>query len=149
MYCFFFFQAEDGIRDLVRSRGLGDVYKRQMDAFAKVTGRHYNLFDYVGHPDAERVVIIMGSGADTAEATVNYLVEKGEKVGVLKVRLYRPFSVDYFIKALPKSVKNVVVLDRTKEPGSMGEPLYMDIVNALSEGGRSNVKVIGGRYGLP
>ena len=124
------------------------IVQEMMDAFAKVTGRHYNLFDYVGHPEAERVVILMGSGADTAEATVNYLVEKGEKVGLLKVRLYRPFSVEYFIKALPKSVKNVVVLDRTKEPGSMGEPLYMDVVNALAEGQRSNIKVIGGRYGL-
>ena len=119
-----------------------------MDEFAKVTGRHYNLFDYVGHPEAERVVIIMGSGADTAEATVNYLVEQGEKVGVLKVRLYRPFSLDYFMKALPASVKKIAVLDRTKEPGAMGEPLYLDIVNALAEGDRSNVKVIGGRYGL-
>ena len=124
------------------------IVQEMMDAFAKVTGRHYNLFDYVGHPEAERVVILMGSGADTAEATVNYLVEKGEKVGLLKVRLYRPFSVEYFIKALPKSVKNVVVLDRTKEPGSMGEPLYMDVVNALAEGQRANIKVIGGRYGL-
>ena len=124
------------------------IVQEMMDAFAKVTGRHYNLFDYVGHPDAERVVIIMGSGADTAEATVNYLVEKGEKVGVLKVRLYRPFSIDYFIKALPKSVKSVVVLDRTKEPGSMGEPLYLDIVNALVESKRADIKVIGGRYGL-
>ncbi|MBI5944453.1 MAG: pyruvate:ferredoxin (flavodoxin) oxidoreductase [Chloroflexi bacterium] len=124
------------------------IVQEMMDKFAQVTGRHYNLFDYVGHPDAERVVILMGSGADTAEATVNYLVEKGEKVGLLKVRLYRPFSVEYFIKALPKSVKSVVVLDRTKEPGSMGEPLYMDVVNSLVEGQRSNVKAIGGRYGL-
>ncbi|MBK6790944.1 MAG: pyruvate:ferredoxin (flavodoxin) oxidoreductase [Anaerolineales bacterium] len=124
------------------------IVQEMMDAFAKVTGRHYNLFDYVGHPEAERVVILMGSGADTAEATVNYLVEKGEKVGLLKIRLYRPFSVDYFIKALPKSVKSTVVLDRTKEPGSMGEPLYMDVVNALAEGQRANIKVIGGRYGL-
>ena len=81
------------------------IVQAMMDEFAKVTGRHYNLFDYVGHPEAERVVIIMGSGADTAEATVNYLVEQGEKVGVLKVRLYRPFSLDYFTKALPASVK--------------------------------------------
>ncbi len=90
----------------------------------------------------------MGSGADTAEATINYLVEQGEKVGVLKVRLYRPFSLDYFMKALPTSVKKIAVLDRTKEPGAMGEPLYLDIVNALAEGDRSDVKVIGGRYGL-
>ena len=124
------------------------IVQSMMDEFAKVTGRHYNLFDYVGHPQAERVVIIMGSGADTAEATVNYLVEKGEKVGVLKVRLYRPFSLDYFMKSLPASVKGIAVLDRTKEPGAMGEPLYLDIVNALAEGERSDVKVIGGRYGL-
>lgn len=149
-----YFQARETVNPFYAATP--GIVQEMMDAFANVTGRHYNLFDYVGHPDAERVVIIMGSGADTAEATVNHLVEKGEKVGVLKVRLYRPFSVDYFIKALPKSVKNVVVLDRTKEPGSMGEPLYLDIVNALSEGGRlvlsgvegSNVKVIGGRYGL-
>jgi len=124
------------------------IVQDMMDEFAKVTGRHYNLFDYVGHPEAERVVIIMGSGGDTAEATVNYLVEQGEKVGVLKVRLYRPFSLDYFMKALPVSVKKIAVLDRTKEPGAMGEPLYLDIVNALSEGDRADVKVIGGRYGL-
>jgi pyruvate-ferredoxin/flavodoxin oxidoreductase len=124
------------------------IVQAMMDEFAKLTGRHYNLFDYVGHPEAERVVIIMGSGADTAEATVNHLVAQGEKVGVLKVRLYRPFSLDYFMKALPASVKNIAVLDRTKEPGAMGEPLYLDIVNALSEGQKSSIKVIGGRYGL-
>jgi pyruvate-ferredoxin/flavodoxin oxidoreductase len=124
------------------------IVQAMMDEFAKVTGRHYNLFDFVGHPDAERVLIIMGSGADTAEATVNHLVAQGEKVGLLKVRLYRPFSLDYFIKSLPASVKNIAVLDRTKEPGAMGEPLYLDIVNALAEGQRSNIKVIGGRYGL-
>ncbi len=124
------------------------IVQAMMDEFAKVTGRHYNLFDYVGHPEAERVMIIMGSGADTAEATVNHLVAQGEKVGLLKIRLYRPFSLDYFTKALPASVKKVVVLDRTKEPGAMGEPLYLDIVNALSEGGRSEIKAIGGRYGL-
>jgi pyruvate-ferredoxin/flavodoxin oxidoreductase len=124
------------------------IVQEMMDKFAQVTDRQYHLFDYVGHPEAERVVVIMGSGADTAEAAVDYLVGQGEKVGVLKVRLYRPFSVDYFIKALPQSIKNIAVLDRTKEPGSMGEPLYMDIVNALVEGGRGNIKVIGGRYGL-
>ena len=141
-----YFQARETVNPFYAATPA--IVQEMMDAFAKVTGRHYNLFDYVGHADAERVVIMMGSGADTAEATVNYLVEKGEKVGLLKVRLYRPFSVDYFIKALPKSVKSVVVLDRTKEPGSMGEPLYMDVVNALAEGQRSNVKAIGGRYGL-
>jgi pyruvate-ferredoxin/flavodoxin oxidoreductase len=124
------------------------IAQEMMDKFAKVTGRHYNLFDYTGDPNAERVIIIMGSGGEVAEETANYLAKKGEKVGVLQIRLYRPFSVEHFIKALPKSVKSIAVLDRTKEPGAMGEPLYMDIISALVEGQRSNVKVIGGRYGL-
>lgn len=145
-----YFQARETVNPFYAATP--GIVQEMMDAFAKVTGRHYNLFDYVGHPDAERVIILMGSGADTAEAAVNHLVEKGEKVGVLKVRLYRPFSVDYFIKALPKSVKSIAVLDRTKEPGSMGEPLYLDVVNALVEGQPSTFnfqpKVIGGRYGL-
>ena len=141
-----YFQARETVNSYYAATPA--IVQAMMDEFAKVTGRHYNLFDYVGHPEAERVVIIMGSGADTAEATVNHLVAQGEKVGVLKVRLYRPFSLDYFLKALPASVKNIAVLDRTKEPGAMGEPLYLDIVNALSEGQRSNIKVIGGRYGL-
>jgi pyruvate-ferredoxin/flavodoxin oxidoreductase len=124
------------------------IAQEMMDKFAKVTGRHYNLFDYSGHADAERVIIIMGSGGEVVDETVTYLANKGEKVGCLRVRLYRPFSVDHFVKALPKSVKSIAVLDRTKEPGAMGEPLYMDIVNALVEGNRQNIKVIGGRYGL-
>jgi pyruvate-ferredoxin/flavodoxin oxidoreductase len=124
------------------------IVQEIMDKFAKVTSRHYNLFDYSGDPEAERVVIIMGSGGETTEETVKYLAGKGEKVGALRVRLYRPFSVEHFIKALPKSVRSIAVLDRTKEPGSLGEPLYLDIVNALVEGNRQNVKVIGGRYGL-
>ncbi len=132
------------------------ITQEMMDKFAQITGRHYNLFDYSGHPEAERIIIVMGSGGEVVDETVAYLAKKGEKVGSLRVRLYRPFSVEHFIKALPKSVKSIAVLDRTKEPGSMGEPLYMDVVNALVEGQRlglsnvegSNVKVIGGRYGL-
>ena len=124
------------------------IVQEMMDKFAKVTGRHYNLFDYSGHPDAERVIIIMGSGGEVVDETVAYLARKGEKVGALRVRLYRPFSIEHFIKALPKSVKSIAVLDRTKEPGANGEPMYLDIVNALMEGNRSNIKVIGGRYGL-
>jgi pyruvate-ferredoxin/flavodoxin oxidoreductase len=119
-----------------------------MEKFAQITGRQYNLFDYYGDPNAERVVVIMGSGGETAVETVKYLAEKGEKVGAVLVRLYRPFSVEHFVKVLPKSVKSVAVLDRTKEPGASGEPLYLDIVSALVEGGRSDVKAIGGRYGL-
>jgi pyruvate-ferredoxin/flavodoxin oxidoreductase len=124
------------------------IVQEAMDKFAKLVGRQYHLFDYVGHPEAERVVVIMGSGGETAEETVNYLAAKGEKVGALRVRLYRPFSIEHFIKALPRSVKSIVVLDRTKEPGASGEPLYMDVINALVESQTSNVKVIGGRYGL-
>jgi pyruvate-ferredoxin/flavodoxin oxidoreductase len=124
------------------------IVQEAMDKFAQVTGRQYQLFDYSGHPEAERVMVIMGSGGETAEETARYLAAKGEKVGVIRVRLYRPFSVEYFIKALPQSVKSIVVLDRTKEPGTSGEPLYLDIVNALVEANRAGIKVIGGRYGL-
>ena len=124
------------------------IVQEAMDKFAKVAGRHYNLFDYFGHPEAERVIIIMGSGGETVAETVKYLAAKGEKVGAVLVRLYRPFSVEHFIKALPKSVKSIAALDRTKEPGSSGEPLYLDVVNALVEGKREGIKTIGGRYGL-
>ncbi|HEY6072524.1 MAG TPA: 2-oxoacid:acceptor oxidoreductase family protein, partial [Anaerolineales bacterium] len=124
------------------------ITQEAMDKFAQVTGRQYKLFDYYGDPNAERVVVVMGSGGETVVETVKYLASKGEKVGAVLVRLYRPFSVEHFIKALPKSVKSVAVLDRTKEPGASGEPLYLDIVNALVEGGRTDIKTIGGRYGL-
>jgi len=124
------------------------IVQEAMDNFAKVVGRQYHLFDYVGAPDAERVVVVMASGGETAEAAVQYLIEKGEKVGVLRVRLYRPFSIKHFAEALPKTVKSIAVLDRTKEPGATGEPLYLDIVDALSDSNRSNIKIIGGRYGL-
>jgi pyruvate-ferredoxin/flavodoxin oxidoreductase len=124
------------------------IVQEMMDKFAKVTGRHYNLFDYSGHPEAERVIIIMGSGGEVVEETVTYLAAKGEKVGVLRVRLYRPFSIEHFLKGLPKSVKSIAVLDRTKEPGANGEPMYLDIVNALMESKRADINVIGGRYGL-
>ena len=123
-----------------------EIVQRAMDKFAAVVGRHYHLFDYVGAPDAERVLVMMGSGAETAHETVDYLVGQGEKVGLLKVRLYRPFSMKHFLETLPKSVKTIVVLDRTKESGSTGEPLYLDVVSAFK--GRSDVKIFGGRYGL-
>jgi len=124
------------------------IVKEAMDKFAEITGRKYELFQYSGHPEAERVVVLMGSGGETAEATVNYLVAQGEKVGAIRVRLYRPFANEAFVESLPKSVKSLAVLDRTKEPGAGGEPLYMDVVNALVENGRTDIKVIGGRYGL-
>ena len=124
------------------------IVEEMMDKVYQLTGRRYHLFDYVGAPDAEEIIVLMGSGADCAEETVNYLNKQGKKLGVLKVRLYRPFAVDKFIAALPKTVKKITVLDRTKEPGSLGEPLYLDVVAALAEAGRSDVKVYGGRYGL-
>ena len=125
-----------------------EIVQSAMDKFATLTGRQYHLFDYVGHPEAERIVIVMGSGGETLEATVEHLVAKGEKVGAVRVRLYRPFDTEAFVNSLPKSVKSIAVLDRTKEPGAAGEPMYLDIVNALFESGRSDIKVIGGRYGL-
>ncbi|MDP1994920.1 MAG: pyruvate:ferredoxin (flavodoxin) oxidoreductase, partial [Ignavibacteria bacterium] len=129
------------------------IVQKQMDKFAEIVGRQYHLFDYVGAPDAERIIILMGSGAEAVDETVQYLVNKEEKVGVVKVRLYRPFSIEHFINALPKTTKSIAVLDRTKEPGA-GDPLYLDIVNAISEQYNDGVlpfaypKIIGGRYGL-
>ncbi len=124
------------------------IVQETMQKFAEITGRKYELFQYSGHPEAERVVVLMGSGGETAEATVKFLAAQGEKVGAIRVRLYRPFSVQHFVQALPSSVQAVAVLDRTKEPGASGEPLYLDVVAALVEAGREAVKVIGGRYGL-
>jgi len=131
------------------------IVQQMMDRFGKITGRPYKLFDYVGAPDAERVVVLMSSGVEAAHEAVEYLVGKGEKVGVIKVRLYRPFSGKDFVAALPKTVKAIAVLDRTKEPGATGEPLYQDVVTALSEaiaGGTAPFPkipcIVGGRYGL-
>jgi len=127
-----------------------DIVQKYMDKFAALTGRSYHLFDYEGAPDAERVIVVMGSGAETVADTAAYLMGHGEKVGVVKVRLYRPFSMTHFLKALPATVKSITVLDRCKEPGSSGEPLYLDVVAAISEGGASDPKprILGGRYGL-
>jgi pyruvate-ferredoxin/flavodoxin oxidoreductase len=123
------------------------IVQNAMDKFAALVGRQYHLFDYVGAPDAERVIVIMGSGAEVVQETVEALTGRGEKVGLLKVRLYRPFYVERFVAALPASVRSLAVLDRTKEPGATGEPLYCDVITALAETGRT-LKVIGGRYGL-
>ncbi|MFY9845123.1 MAG: pyruvate:ferredoxin (flavodoxin) oxidoreductase [Terriglobales bacterium] len=132
-----------------------DKVQAVMDKFAQVVGRSYHLFDYVGAPDAERVIVMMGSGAETAHDTADYLNQSGEKVGLLKVRLYRPFSVQRFMEALPATVKKIAVLDRTKEAGAAREPLYLDVVSGIQEGiklGYGTLKVapeiIGGRYGL-
>ncbi len=140
-----FFQAREAINPYYDATP--QIVQEEMEKVYSITGRRYNLFDYVGHPEAERVIIAMGSGCETIEETVNYLVKEGEKVGLIKVRLYRPFSKDAFLRALPGTVKTVAVLDRTKEPGSEGEPLYKDISTILYEE-KDNIKVVGGRYGL-
>jgi pyruvate-ferredoxin/flavodoxin oxidoreductase len=141
-----YFQARETVNSFYDATPA--IVQKAMDKFASLTGRKYSLFWYDGAADAERVIVVMGSGAETAYETAKYLNAQGEKVGVLVVRLYRPFSVEHFADALPASVKTLAVLDRTKEPGAGGEPLYMDVVNALVETGRSGIKVIGGRYGL-
>lgn len=132
-----------------------EIVQNTMDKFASITGRQYKLFDYVGAPDAEKIIVMMGSGAETAHETVDYLNKKGEKVGLVKVRLYRPFSVKGLMDVIPASVKKIAVLDRTKEPGSLGEPLFLDVVAAIEEAigngtapFKSFPKVVGGRYGL-
>ncbi len=131
------------------------IVEEAMNKFAEIVGRQYKLFDYVGAPDAEKVIIMMGSGAETAHETVEYLNSKGAKVGLLKVRLYRPFSTKHFMAVLPKTVKKIAVLDRTKEPGALGEPLYLDIRTSIGEAMADGIApfdkypvIVGGRYGL-
>jgi pyruvate-ferredoxin/flavodoxin oxidoreductase len=126
---------------------LPDQVEEYMKEIKNITGREYHPFDYYGHNEAEHIIIAMGSVCDTIEETIDYLINKGEKVGLIKVRLYRPFSLKYFFNVMPKSVKKIAVLDRTKEPGSAGEPLYLDVVKAFY-GNDDKPKIIGGRYGL-
>jgi pyruvate-ferredoxin/flavodoxin oxidoreductase len=144
-----YFQARESVNSYYLA--CPQVVQETMDRFAVVTGRHYHLFDYAGAPDAERVIVLMGSGAETAQATADALNARGEKVGVLRVHLFHPFSVEHFVAAMPETARVIAVLDRTKEPGSMGEPLYLDVVAALNEG-RTEIAdrptIIGGRYGL-
>jgi pyruvate-ferredoxin/flavodoxin oxidoreductase len=148
-----FFQAREAINPFYRA--CPTIVQDVMDRLAQRTGRGYRLFDYVGAPDAERLIVMMGSGAGAVEETVEHLLQQGEKVGLVKVRLYRPFSAKAFVSVLPTTARAIAVLDRTKEPGSLGEPLYMDVVTALSEAKASNgassqsvPRMIGGRYGL-
>jgi pyruvate-ferredoxin/flavodoxin oxidoreductase len=143
-----FFQAREAANPFYLK--VPSIVEGAMSKFAAIVGRSYHLFDYVGAADAERVIVMMGSAAEVAHETVEYLVAQGEKVGLLKVRLYRPWSTEHFVQALPASARVVAALDRTKEPGSVGEPLYQDCLTALAETGRTaaGVTVIGGRYGL-
>ena len=124
------------------------IVEEVMKQVGELTGRHYNLFDYVGAPDAEYVLVAMGSGCDVADEAIAKLVSMGQKVGLIKVHLYRPFSIEHFVKAIPATCKKIAVLDRTKESGSLGEPLYLDVCAALAEAGRKDIQVVGGRYGL-
>ncbi|MFH2203901.1 MAG: pyruvate:ferredoxin (flavodoxin) oxidoreductase [Elusimicrobiota bacterium] len=149
-----FFQSREAINPFYLA--CADTVQKVMDRFAAQTGRAYKLFDYVGAPDAERVIVMMGSGCGAAEEAVEHLVKKGEKVGLVKVRLYRPFSSKHLVEALPAGVKRVAVLDRTKEPGGVGEPLFLDVVGALDDQANAVFKkfkdgapkISGGRYGL-
>ncbi|HLU11311.1 MAG TPA: pyruvate:ferredoxin (flavodoxin) oxidoreductase, partial [Oceanobacillus sp.] len=143
-----YFQARETVNPFYAA--CPDIVQQAMDKFAQITGRQYQLYEYYGAPDADRVIVLMGSGCETAHETIDYLNAQGEKVGVLKVRLYRPFDMRRFVEALPATVQKIAVLDRTKEPGSAGEPLYLDVVTALYEekvDGQPPV-VVGGRYGL-
>jgi len=148
-----FFQARETVNPYYAA--CPEIVQKAMDKFAAIVGRQYKLFDYFGAPDAERVILLMGSGAEVAHETAEALAGKGEKVGVIKVRLYRPFSIKHLMQALPKTVKTIAVLDRTKEPGALGEPMYLDVVGAVNEAMTEGSapfaaapKIVGGRYGL-
>jgi len=148
-----YFQARESVNPYYTN--MPDIMQNAMDRFASQTGRNYHLFDYIGAPDADRVIILMGSAAETVEETVDYLVRQGESIAAIKVRLYRPFSAEALITALPVSCTNIAVLDRTKEPGADGEPLYKDVVTAIAQYFNSTdckftamPRIIGGRYGL-
>ncbi|MFB0515180.1 MAG: pyruvate:ferredoxin (flavodoxin) oxidoreductase [Candidatus Neomarinimicrobiota bacterium] len=148
-----FFQVRETVNPYYQAAP--EIVQQAMNRFARLTGRSYHLFDYVGAPDAERVIILMGSGAEAAHEAVDYLSISGEKVGILKVRLYRPFDGTALVKALPSTVQKIAVLDRTKEPGSAGEPLYLDVVGIFNEAAENGALpmskrplIVGGRYGL-
>jgi len=148
-----FFQARERINPFYNA--CPEIVQKVMDEFYELEGRRYNLFDYFGPKDAKYLIVMMGSGAETAEETVEYLMNKGEKVGIIKVRLYRPFSIQHFLKVIPKTTKKIAVLDRTKEPGAEGEPLFLDVSSSIYFGIKNNLikfkeipEIYGGRYGL-
>lgn len=140
-----FFQAREACN--VYYDKLPDIVEEYMNKINELTGRNYGLFNYYGAPDADRIIVAMGSVCETIDETIDYLISKGEKVGVVKVHLYRPFSVKHLLKAIPATAKKIAVLDRTKEPGSLGEPLYQDVCTAMLENGK-NPLIVAGRYGL-
>ncbi len=141
-----YFQAREACNQYYNA--LPEIVEGCMNQVNAAIGSDYKLFNYYGAPDAENVIVAIGSVNDTIEETIDYLTAKGEKVGLVKVRLYRPFATDRFLAALPKTVKRIAVLDRTKEPGALGEPLYLDVAAALASAGRNDIQVVGGRYGL-
>lgn len=148
-----YFQARESVNQYYAK--MPDLMQKSMDRFAELTGRHYHLFEYIGSPKAERIIILMGSGAETVEETVNYLVAQHQAIGAIKVRLFRPFSAQALIDAIPASCGHIAILDRTKEPGADGEPLYKDVVTAIAQycseadcKFTNMPKMIGGRYGL-
>ncbi len=140
-----YFQTREAVNSAYDN--IPDVVEDYMGQITKLTGREYHCFDYYGHAEADRLIIAMGSACDVVEETVDYLNNNGQKVGLVKVRLFRPFAIEKFLKVIPESVKKIAVLDRTKEPGSIGEPLYLDVVRAIMEEGKA-IKVVGGRFGL-
>ena len=141
-----YFQAKEGAN--IKAAVVPETVQHYMDEINKLTGRNYKLFNYYGAEDAEEMIVCMCSACEAIKETVDYLNASGRKVGLLQVHLYRPFSVKHFAEAIPATVKKIAVLDRSKETGSVGEPLYLDVVTALNQVGRGNIRVVGGRYGL-
>lgn len=141
-----YFQCKEGAN--VKSAIVPDTVQHYMDEINKITGRDYKLFNYYGAPDAEEVIVVMCSASEAVKETVDYLNAQGRKVGLVQIHLYRPFSVKHFAAAIPATVKKIAVLDRNKETGSVGEPVYLDVVTALNQAGRGDIRVVGGRYGL-
>ena len=141
-----YFQCKEGAN--VKANSLPDTVQHYMDEINKLTGRDYKLFNYYGAPDAEEVIVVMCSASETVKETVDYLNAQGRKVGMVQIHLFRPFSVKHFAAAIPATCKRIAVLDRNKETGSVGEPVYLDVVTALNQAGRGDIRVVGGRYGL-
>ena len=141
-----YFQCKEGAN--VKSAVVPETVQHYMDEIGRITGRSYKLFNYYGAPDAEEVIVVMCSASEAVKETVDYLNAQGRKVGVVQIHLYRPFSVEHFAAAIPATCKKIAVLDRSKEVGSVGEPVYLDVVTALNQAGRGDIRVVGGRYGL-